>query len=189
MGTCDLAIFKIVEMLKLNELKKSLQLWDGKHIDQLSKIYQDHIDTPEFFESVIAYYLTESDLQKATSWLIKHHYDNRKKLSNEQEKQILRHANQLIDWESKLHILQLIPKFQIDQTLAEDIEPFVQNALYADQKFVRAAAYEAYYHIVKHFPVLCPAFKAKCALAIEQESASIKVKIRKILPLLQHLCS
>jgi hypothetical protein len=46
---------------------------------------------------------------------------------------------------------------------------------------VRAAAYEAYYEVTQVIPELKQELKQQCELALNRESTSVQVKIRKII--------
>ncbi|MEO0333723.1 MAG: hypothetical protein AAF223_18955 [Bacteroidota bacterium] len=162
-------------------LTHSLTHWDGKHIDHLVSLYNSHISDVTFIDNIIQLYQSHEDLRRATSWLIKHHYDSGNTLSAKQIKQIVSIAHCLQHWESQLHILQLIPRFDINVKMAEHLEPFAREKMNSDKKFVKAAAYEAYLEIVKNIPELRNEYRLICEEALTHESASVKAKVRKIL--------
>ncbi len=164
-----------------NDLTKKLSQWDKKHTDHLKEIYQNYQGNSDFLDTIIDLYTDCGDLEHSTTWIIKHYVDNGKKLSLTQTDKILSKISRLDFWESKLHILQITP--QIDLTLknAELIEPSVNSMMKSDKKFVKAAAYEAYYEIVKLIPELKNEFTILCEHALETESASIKSKVKRIL--------
>lgn len=161
-------------------MKEYLQHWDGKHIEYLIQWYADHVNDSSFVDSLIQLYVEDRATRKATSWLLKHHSDNQQVFNNSQKELILSIVEELEDWEIQLHILQLIPKFSINEKVAEQIEPFVRVKMNSDKKFVKATAYEAYFEIVKIYPELKNEFQLLCEEALRVESASIKAKVRKI---------
>ncbi len=163
------------------DLKTLLQEWDGIHTEYLQAVYHSHVKDEKFFDTLIHLYLSNTQLQRVTSWLIKHHYDHNNQLSQDQIVKILSHVDKLEHWESQLHILQLIPSFDLDIQSAESIEPFIKKTLQSEKKFVKAAAYEAYFEVVKLKPGLQREFKLMCEEALKKESASIKSKVKKII--------
>jgi hypothetical protein len=169
------------------DLKTLLQEWDGTHTEYLQAVYRSHVKDEKFFDTIIRLYLSSTQLKRITSWLIKHHYDYNNQLSQDQIIKILSHVDKLEHWESKLHILQLIPSFDLDIQNAESIEPFIKKALRSEKKFVKAAAYEAYFEIVKLKPGLQREFKSMCEEALKKESASIKSKVKKIIEKLTYV--
>jgi len=166
--------------MKNTDLKERLRKWDGKHTNYLIAIYRQQVDDPAFINAIIQLYLKHIELQPATTWIIKHFVDNGDKLNQAQIDKILSGVNSLEHWEAQLHILQLIPKFQLSTKNAEYIEPFVREKLTTEKKFVKASAYEAYYEIVKAYPALTNEFRILCEEALANESASVRAKVRKI---------
>lgn len=162
-------------------LENLLFKWDKKHTDYLKSIYRANIHNPSFIQLLIDLYLTNTPSELPASWLIKHYCDTGETLTQVQVEQILNNFDALTDWGSRLHILQIIPKIQLTEQLAEQIEPEIRKLLKSDNKFVKAAAYEAYFEIVRLFPEFSDEFKRICENALASESASVKVKIKRIL--------
>jgi hypothetical protein len=162
-------------------LKRQLEDWDGKHVEYLKSVYLDHSASESFFDQLIDWSNADPDLQTACTWLIKHHYNEKESLTASQVRSLLQIGDQMKHWEAQLHVLQLIPMMDIDAAMAETTEPFVRQSLSAENKFVKAAAYEAYFEIVKQVPELKTEFRLLCEEAYEKESASVRVKLRRIL--------
>ena len=162
-------------------LKTTLFKWDRKHTDFLINIYCKNLQSPCFISDIIEIYSTKIELEHSTSWIIKHHIDNGKDLEQEQTEKMLRKIGELNYWESQLHLLQIIPKVSLTEKLVEFIEPKIRELLDSEKKFVKAAAYEAYFEVVNFYPDLKNEFRIICEEAINKESASVKVKIKRIL--------
>lgn len=64
-----------------SELNRKLKLWDGIHIEYITELYRANSSSLDFFENLVTICINEQDLQKTTTWLIKHHYDNGHTLS------------------------------------------------------------------------------------------------------------
>lgn len=65
--------------------------------------------------------------------------------------------------------------------MAHYLEPYVSDMMNSENKFVKASAYEAYYEIMKLYPEIREEFRLLCEEALLSESASVKVKVRKII--------
>ncbi len=163
---------------KLTDL---LSQWDRKHTDFLKSIYKKGCLKPSFINDLIKIYSTSNEFECSTSWILKHHFDNGKKLKEEQTDLVLKKLEELEYWENQLHLLQIIPKVHLTQRQTESIEPVIRKLLKSEKKFVKAAAFEAYFEVVKLFPLLKNEFLIICEDALVKESASVKVKIRRIL--------
>ena len=162
-------------------LENLLFKWDKKHTDYLKSIYRANIHKPSFIQLLIDLYLTNTPSELPASWLIKHYCDAGETLTQVQVEQILNNLDALTDWGSRLHILQIIPKIQLTEHLAMQIEPEIRKLLTSDNKFVKAAAYEACFEVVQVIPAFRDEFKRICEGALASESASVKVKIKRIL--------
>ncbi|MEL7121830.1 MAG: hypothetical protein AAFO07_20450, partial [Bacteroidota bacterium] len=133
------------------DLILELQEWDGKHVDYLIDIYDNYSNQDVFFDQLLEI-STIQVLQTATTWLIKHHYDQKQSLNQHQIDNLLGISTELVHWEAQLHVLQLLPKVKISETILPIVDEFVNNCLESKKKFVRAWAYQGFYELTKHRP-------------------------------------
>lgn len=159
----------------------NLKSWDGVHIEYLTNLYNIDKTNADFFENLVTICVNEQDLQKTTTWLIKHHYDNGQVLPKPLTEKLLTACNNVENWEAKLHLLQLLPHFELTEKSIIITEDFVRNCLTDKNKFVRAWAYNGLYELTKYIPELKTELEFICQRAMETESASIKSKVKKIL--------
>lgn len=155
--------------------------WDKKHKDYLIKFYLNEVESQDFINDLIEWSYSNHQILTATTWLIKHHIDNKNQLNNEQKNRILKFLDLTNEWDAKLHIYQILPKIKIDDNNAKYLEAIIYKDLNSDNKFLKAAAFEAYFEIVKILKDLENEFISICQNSLEKESASVKVKIRRIL--------
>ncbi|MBQ4820292.1 hypothetical protein [Aquimarina sp. MMG016] len=167
-----------------NQLVKILNNWDGKHIEYLINCYDQYADDNTFFDILIEITYGQTELQTATTWIIKHHYDGKKSLSESLADQLLSSINQLKNWGAKLHILQLLPKIHITKNTVNPVDQFVRKCLNDDNKFVRAWSYQGLYEVSKHIPEYESELRSLCKRAMQTESASIRSRVRKVLSIL-----
>ncbi|MBD3627873.1 hypothetical protein [Cyclobacterium sp.] len=162
-------------------LKDLYLQWDGTHTDYLKKVYQENRSDPSFIPFTIALFSTSNELDVSTTWVIKHHVDKGEKIAAADLEQLLVKGATLKDWVSQLHFLQIIPKISLSKKQAEYLENSIRPLLFNDKKFVKAAAFTAYFEVVKLIPELQTEFRLICEDALEKSSASVKVRIRRIL--------
>lgn len=168
------------------EVLNTLNNWKGPEVNSLKHLYEKHFGKVEFWNDLLDLYQIQA-LEIPATWMFKNHYRYKRKLQSEQIDIIINYFNQLGYWESRLHVLQLIPEFKINKRQAELLEKPIYTLLKSETKFVRAAAYEAYFEVVKNIPELSNEFKEICLAAQQTESASVLVKIRRILKLLDRV--
>lgn len=161
-------------------LIKQLSGWDRKHTDYLIALYNENSNKVDFIDVIINVYLQSNDLDHSTTWLIKHFVDEGNRLNDSQTDKVLSKINELEYWESLLHLLQLIPTMRLTPKNAKSIEHCVHSLMSSEKKFVKAAAYDAYFEIVKIFPKLRNEFHMRCEDALQNESAAIRSKVKKL---------
>jgi hypothetical protein len=163
------------------DLKSKLKLWDGIHIEYLKELYEVNSSSLDFFENLVTICVNEQDLQKTTTWLIKHHYDNGQTLPESITERLLTTCKNVENWEAKLHLLQLLPHFNLTKKSIITTDHFTRECLIDNNKFVRAWAYNGLYELTKYIPELITELEFICQRAMQTESAAIKSKVRKII--------
>ena len=165
----------------ISELISKLSQWDGIHIEFLKELYNLHSSNVDFFENLVLICTLEQNLQKTATWLIKHHYDNGKNLTNHNSENLLNCCLKIENWEAKLHILQLVPFFPISNNSYVILEDFIRKCLIDKNKFVRAWAFSGLYELTKFNPLLKSELELMCQNAMKTETAAIKSRVKKIL--------
>ena len=177
----DILFLRSKPYITMNQtLIQDLEAWDGKHRDYLLKLYEKNITQANFFENLVEIYQQRTDLQVVSSWLIKHQYDLKKTISQELIDQVLEICNEVEHWEARLHILQLLPHWEIKEDLLLTVDDFVRKCLEDNNKFIRAWAFEGMFAVARYIPEYIPELKMLCQHALENESAAIKSKVRHI---------
>ena len=166
--------------LVLTNLKKVLLEWDGKSRDDITAIYFDFCESPDFTNSIITP-IQDADLQNGATWLLKKHLELGESLSTPQVEQIYTSLTKLNHWEAKLHVLQSICYLSITTKQKNSVESFLRTCLTDKNKFVRAWTYNGFYELARHHPEYKNEVDAMLAEALEKEAASVKARIRNIL--------
>ncbi len=166
-------------------LRNDLLQWDRKHTEYLKLVYARHKQDRGFINLIIGLFLMESELEHATSWLLKHHMDHGQTLEQGQVDKVFQKFGELGYWETQLHLLQILPNVSASSKQMAILEPHIRKLFGSDKKFVKAAAYPAYLEIVKRFPELKNDFLDSCQEALIRESASVRVKIKRVVEALR----
>ncbi len=159
----------------------ALKNWDGVHVDYLQEIYQTHQNDAVFFEELITITKKYEGLQTSSTWLIKHHYDQKQSLKQSLVDALYSKGIAIAPWEAKLHLLQILPKITINSKNVIAIDDLVRAGLTDETKFVRAWSYQGLYELAKFLPEYENELRIRCEEAMQFESASILSKVRKIL--------
>jgi len=165
-------------MTRLAEILKS---WNGKQVDYIKNIYQVYHQHPDFISNLLALLNQDQALQKAITWLIKYHVEQKNDLSKTETTQLVRSCNNLKHWEAQLHFLQILPYLKLEANQVEVVEPLIGQLLGSSKKFVKAWAYNGLYELTQYKPELKNDAIILFNAALETESASVKARIRNLL--------
>lgn len=149
-------------------------------MDVIQATYDTYHHSDSFITSLINY-LQQIELEKGASWLLKKHLENDNKLSAVEVTQIMKLLSQLQHWETKLHILQLLPYLTIKKADKKKLEYFLRACLPEQNKFVRAWTYNGFYLLAKQHREYQSETEELLKMGLRDESASIKARIRNIL--------
>lgn len=161
-------------------LQQALSDWEGKKVDKLKRIYQQQQDQPSFVEEILSLLKSEAE-QKAASWLLKYHLEQDNLLTDGQIITMTNGLEKVYNWESRLHLLQILPLVDIPKEAQLAVEDFVRGSLSSDNKFVRAWALQGMYELSRQRPELQREVYFLCEKAMQTEAASVKARVRKIL--------
>lgn len=147
---------------------------------ELREVYEKYHSSKDFWKSV-SEYLLQTDLQPGATWLCKHHTDQKKQIPAKVFSNLLLEAPKFSNWQSKLHVLQLLPAYSIPKHCLDAVNQLSHDALNADNKFLRAWGYQGVFELTKTKPELLPEAKAMFELALQREAASVRARVRHIL--------
>ena len=164
----------------MESLKQNIGDWNGKSIETITLIYQQHAKLSGFIEAILDL-LKHEEFQIGSSWLLKHHFEKGSHLNENEIGRVYQCLEKLEGWEAKLHILQSIPYMPIPSAKKECTLSFIRKCLEDDNKFLRAWAYNGFYEVSLCFPEYQKEVKTLLEAASESEAASVKARIRNIM--------
>jgi hypothetical protein len=154
--------------------------WDGKSVADIRRTFQSYSGNPEFIHTVVKN-LRNGEGQNGAGWLLKSWFESGETVDAEQTSKIIAAFHSTESWETRLHMLQCLPYLTIPHNRKFAVEDFVRDSLKEKNKFVRAWAYNGLYELAKQHPEYQAEATALFEVAIQQESASVKARIRNIL--------
>jgi len=162
-------------------LQKEIAEWDNRSADTIAATYARYVCDEEFFVQVVKL-MGEVSLQRATTWLIKHHLEKTTVLPKTNlAEEIYGHVDALVHWETKLHILQIMSYLPVPEKRLPKVEEFVGECLVSERKFVRAWAYSGFYQLAAQYPQFRLEQVKLFEFAAENETAgSVKSRIRQL---------
>ena len=161
-------------------LSEEIASWDGKSAAVLQAAYERHSGEEGFVATILAH-ISDVQSQRAATWLLKKHLEDRElaiccrlPCGLRQDSPFREH------WEAKLHVLQCLPYLDIPEDDTIGLEQFLDACLESERKFVRAWAYNGFNELALRFPRYREKVDGMLARAGESESASVRARIRNI---------
>lgn len=162
------------------KLPQEIANWDGKSVEALQAIYDCHGLEADFGAALVPL-LKEPDLERGASWLLKLYLEEAGVLTSAELKRVFQSLPDLLEWETKLHLLQSLPYLTISKRDVKQVEAFLRRCLASDNKFVRAWAYNGFYELALQHPQFKAEADQLLEQALEDEAASVKARVRNIL--------
>lgn len=163
----------------MESIKSELVNWDGRATFVLQDIYTKNYQSPDFIQTLTDWSIQNTELQNASTWLLKHYVDKKHTLTRNQTVALLPALSAAKTWPAQLHLLQMLPQLPLAkpdlEILLEPIERLMQDKV----KFVKAWAYYAFALLTQFAPELRPEAEEIFQMGLEKESAAIKARIRK----------
>ena len=161
-------------------IEQELKRWDGKSSNDIGDIYNRYCEEDNFVTTLIEL-AGHKAFENGATWLLKHHLENKHKLTIALVSAVFKIAPALDAWEAKLHMLQSICYLPIGEADKKNVESFLRSCLMDTNKFVRAWAYNGFYEISVQYPEYKAETKAFFEMALRDEAPSVKARIRNIM--------
>ena len=164
----------------MTKLRQRLETWDGKSTDELRIIYIEFFDSKRLPAGLVNL-IEDRTLQSGATWLLKHHLETGATIREADRDQIYACLKGLRQWEAQLHVLQSIPYMTISAISRPRVEAFVRESITSTNKFVRAWAYNGFYELARQYPTYQDEANQFFAMAMRDEPASVRARVRNIL--------
>lgn len=168
----------------MQAIKDYLLDWNGKDISYLQAILPTLEKHSDLVLLLTDWSQEQPSLLPAITWIIKQHLDQQQQFSSNQGGPLLSLfplADVSAKWEPRLHLLQCLPQLDLEISTIENLLPYFDRWSHSTNKFVRAWAYNALGLAAQQIPELIPEVKERFLLALEEESAAVKARVRKAL--------
>ncbi len=162
------------------DIKNEISAWNGKSASDIFTIYDRHHQQRGFVGELVSF-LSQTELQKGVTWLLKKHLESNGSIEPKEVKKIYNLLLSLNAWESKLHILQSIPFMPISKTEKKKVEHFLRKCLIDSNKFVRAWAYNGFNELSNQYDEYRQETEQFFEMAMRDEAPSVRSRIRNIM--------
>jgi len=165
---------------ELMGIEQDIAAWDGKSTADIMAVYEAHNPETNFADTIIDLSFRQA-CGKGATWLLKAWLEAGNTLVQSQIKRIYGSLDQLEHWEAKLHVLQSIPFMPIPDAESENVYNFLRLTLNDQNKFVRAWSYNGFFELSRQYSKYLNETKQYFEMALRDEAASVKARIRNIM--------
>lgn len=160
-------------------LQQEIIDWDEKSSADIGEIFEAHHNEPNFVDALLLA-IADVHTQKGASWLLKAWLESGKALETRQTNHIFNLLNHLEQWESRLHLLQCLEYLPISGHNKKQLEKFLRDNLEHTNKFIRAWTYNGFHLLAINHPEYQEEVDRFFEMALRDEAASVKARIRNI---------
>jgi len=124
----------------------------------------------------------DANIQSAATWLLKRFQEDGVSFSPDQVSALLELLTRFTSWDAKLHLLQMLPRFNIPEDGSGQLLQVLKGDGYlaAPNNFVRAWSYNGLAELAEGDPTLREEVAALLAAAERDEVASVRARIRNV---------
>ncbi len=160
-------------------LQDDIQAWDKKSKQDILDVYERHSDNPDFVGSLLEL-SKHDDCSEGATWLLKHALENGLELNDQHINVFCGLIELELSWQSKLHILQILPFIIVPAKYEHQMMAFVRQSTEDENKFVRAWAYNGLYELANTYPEYRDGLSVVFDAAEETEPPAVKARIRNV---------
>lgn len=163
-------------------LETAILQWDGKSADDIRQVHKQYAGSANYL-SQLTPMVSNKTLCTGASWLLKAELESGAALAKEDTRRIIANLCELDYWQQKLHILQIFEFISIEIDQKRYAETFLRACLSDDNKLVRAWAYNGFFYLAKQYEEFQPEAAELFDMALRDEVASVKARVRKLVNL------
>ncbi len=160
-------------------LQDDIQAWDKKSKQDILGVYNRHSGDADFICCLLDLSKHE-DCSEGATWLLKHALENGFELNDQQIDGFCGLIEFTLQWQSILHILQILPYITVPAAHKNKMMAFVCQHTEDENKFVRAWAYNGLYELANTYPEYREGLSVVFDAAEDTEPPAIKARIRNV---------
>lgn len=156
-----------------------LEQWNGKSTEEIQAIARCYSSDTNFIEAVTEA-MTINACQPGATWMLKHSLETGQPIKPKQVSKILSQLNKVGSWQALLHLFQCLPYVAIPNSDKSIVASALREGIRNENKFVRAWAYNGFYHLASQHPEFTEESALQLKVAMKDKAASVKARIRNI---------
>jgi hypothetical protein len=171
-------------VVSISQLEALLQHFDGKHVDSLLGVAETlPLDGSSIDQLISLAERSDPPTQIAATWLLKHFQSRNISFTPAQVTRLVEQLSSSGPWESRLHLVQMLPKLAIPVACTEQLFQWLVAALSERNKFIRAWVFTALHSLGSQHRDYAPEVNPLLDQALRDEAASVRARLRQLAPL------
>ena len=168
-------------MPAFSALDTLLDQYDGKNIDLLVRISDDWPPNQKLLQHLVSFAETaEGVALVAATCLLKRYQERGAQFPEPLAVRLLELLGAVDPWESKLHLLQMLPVLPIPEPCAAQLKASLMGWTLHRNLFLRSWAYTGLHRLVSLYPKYRPQIGGVLDRANTEESASVRARLRQL---------
>ena len=165
-------------------LETQLRQFDGRNSDSLLRVAGNLSPDSSTIDQLIGLAeRSDPPLQTAATWLLKHFQSGNTCFTPTQVAKVIDCICRPGSWESRLHLVQMLPDLTIPAQCSEELFQSLLRARSDSNKFIRAWAYSGLHTLASQHSRLVPEVVPLLDQAALDESSSVRARLRQLKPL------
>jgi hypothetical protein len=168
-------------MSAFSALDTLLNEFDGNNIDRLVRISEAWLPDTKLLQHLVWFAETaEGPAQVGATWLLKRYQERGAQFSESLVARLLELLTSVNRWESRLHLLQMLPGLPIPNSCAPELKESLIGWTLHRNLFVRSWAYSGLYRLASIYPKYRAQIVPLLESAKTEEAASVRARLRQL---------
>jgi hypothetical protein len=168
-------------MSAFSALDTLLDEFDGKNIDRLVRISEAWAPDEKLLQHLVWFAETaEGPAQVGATWLLKRYQERGVQFPESLVARLLELLMSVNRWESRLHLLQMLPELLIPSSCAPELKQSLIGWTLHRNLFVRSWAYSGLHRLASIFPRYRAQIMPLLERAKTEEPASVRARLRQL---------
>lgn len=163
------------------KLRQRIEEFDGRRMAPLERILEEGAPSRTTLGEAVSL-AADPDVRIRTgaTWLLKNWTENGVEMAPGQIKALLATLPDLINWEARLHLCQMLPHIRIPKSSIGTVVWFLETCQFDENKYLRAWAYNGFYELSRQYPAYNDYVRRILDEGEAEKSAAVRARIRNI---------
>jgi len=167
--------------MKTARLRQRIEAFDGRRTAPLERIIEEGPPTKTAVSEAVSLAADpDAGIRTGATWLLKNWAGNGVELTAQQTRALLATLPDLVNWEARLHLCQMLPHIRIPKASIGTLVWFLESCQCDENKYLRAWAYDGFHELSRQYPEYNEYVRGILDEGEAEKSAAVRARIRII---------